>query len=504
MSRNGCRKAGGRRPTSGTCPNPLPPSRTLRAWWTGGFQDPRRVSLSGPGCYPSVGMPPSADQHLIAALLAGSAQAAARLISVLENDGARASEVLQGIFPHTGRAHVVGITGPPGSGKSTLVNAAITALRMQGQRVGVVAVDPTSPFTGGALLGDRVRMQDHSTDPEVFVRSMATRGSLGGLAPATDEAVAVLDAWGAATVFIETVGTGQAEVDVVSAADTVVVVATPGQGDGIQAIKAGVMEIGDVFVVNKADRPEVDRMVTDLRMVLDLVPEDGWRPPVLTTVATTGEGVAAVLAAVAQHRQHQEATGALRERRRNRWRRDIIRAAEAHLRGQLLDPATGALLDGLVDRVAGGALDPRSAAHLLLARRPRVWIDHIGIAVRSLAEAGRFYREVLGLEVGPAELLPDDGIAAAFVPLGDSRIEFLEPAAPDGPVARFLERRGEGIHHIALAVPDVARALEGARGAGFELIDQGPRPGAHGSRIAFLHPKNTQGVLIELVERPSS
>jgi LAO/AO transport system kinase len=447
-------------------------------------------------------MPLSPDQQLVASLAAGSSQAAARLISVLENDGARASEVLQAIFPHTGRAHIVGITGPPGSGKSTLVNAAITALRLQGQRVGVVAVDPTSPFTGGALLGDRVRMQDHSTDPEVFVRSMATRGSLGGLAPATDEAVAVLDAWGAATVFIETIGTGQAEVDVVSAADTVVVVVTPGQGDGVQTIKAGIMEIGDVFVVNKADRPEADRTVTDLKTALGLIPEEGWRPPVLTTVATTGEGVAALLAAVAKHRRRQEATGALQVRRRDRWRRDIIRAAEARLREQELSPAIAGRLDGLVDRVAGGALDPRSAAELLLAR-PRVWIDHIGIAVRNLDEAGRFYRDVLGLGVGPAELLPDDGIAVAFAAVGDTRIEFLEPATVDGPVARFIERRGEGMHHIALAVPDISRALDSAREVGFHLIDQEPRLGAHGTRIAFLHPKSTQGVLIELVERAS-
>jgi LAO/AO transport system kinase len=452
-------------------------------------------------------MPQPSDRHLVAELVAGSVQAAARLISVLENNGARASEVLQAIFPHTGRAHIIGVTGPPGSGKSTLVNAAITALRLQGQRVGVVAVDPTSPFTGGALLGDRIRMQDHSTDPEVFVRSMATRGSLGGLAPATDEAVAVLDAWGAATVFVETVGTGQGEVDVVSAADTVVVVVTPGGGDAIQTIKAGIMEIGDVFVVNKADRPEVDRVVNDLKAALGLAPEAQWRPPVLTTVATTGEGVAALLDAVAQHRRYQEATGQLHARRRDRWRRDILRAAEARLREQVLDAAIPGRLEPLVDQVTSGTLDPRAAADLLLAHArtapasvPTVRLDHIGIAVRSLETAARFYREVLGLEVGPPELLPDDGIAAAFVALGDVRIEFLEPSTVDGPVARFIERRGEGIHHIALAVPDIARALEAARGAGFGLIDQNPRPGAHGRRIAFLHPKSTQGVLVELVE----
>ncbi|MGQ0568152.1 MAG: methylmalonyl Co-A mutase-associated GTPase MeaB, partial [Armatimonadota bacterium] len=303
---------------------------------------------------------------LVSDLVAGSPQAAARLISLLENGGARAAEVLQALFPHTGRAHIVGVTGPPGSGKSTLVNAAIRGLRDQGQRVGVVAVDPTSPFTGGALLGDRIRMQDHSTDPEVFVRSMATRGSLGGLAPATGEAVAVLDAWGAATVFIETVGTGQAEVDIVAAADTVVVVTTSGLGDGVQTIKAGVMEIGDIFVVNKADRPETDRTITDLKTALGLVPANGWRPPVLTTVAMTGEGVADLLAAIFEHRRYQETTGGMLVRRRNRWKREIVRAAEARLRAQVLDRAIATTLNELVERVAAGTLDPHTAADRLL------------------------------------------------------------------------------------------------------------------------------------------
>ncbi|MDR7417752.1 MAG: methylmalonyl Co-A mutase-associated GTPase MeaB [Armatimonadota bacterium] len=485
--------------------------------------------------------------------MAGSSQAAARLISLAENHEPSAAEILQMVFPFAGRAYVVGITGPPGSGKSTLVNALIKALRGQGQRVAVVAVDPTSPFTGGALLGDRIRMQDHSTDPEVFVRSMATRGSLGGLAPATDEAVAVLGAWGAATILIETVGTGQAEVDIVSAADTVVVVTAPGFGDGVQTIKAGVMEIGDVFVVNKADRPEADRAVTDLRTALGLAPNGRWKPPVLTTVATNGEGVASLLKAVWDHRAHQEATGALLHRRRDRWRRDIVRAAEARLRAQVLEAAVAVGLEPLVSEVARGALDPHTAAARLLAAghagraatspptarsalapvpgllaaavvpdavpdapstaevtraapvaartSPGIALDHIGIAVRNLDSAGRFYREVLGLTVSDPELLLGDAVAVAFVDLGGTRIELLEAATVDGPVARFIERRGEGIHHIALAVPDAARALENARDAGYTPIDELPRAGAHGTRVAFLHPKDTHGVLIELVDR---
>ncbi len=452
---------------------------------------------------------------LASAVVAGSIQAAARLITLIENDGEDAAAALRALFPHTGRAHVVGITGPPGSGKSTLVNAAIRALRAQGRRVGVIAVDPSSPFTGGALLGDRIRMQDHSTDPEVFVRSMATRGSLGGLAPATGEAVAVLDAWGASTVFVETVGTGQAEVDVVSAADTVVVVSAPGLGDGVQTLKAGVMEIGDVFVVNKADRPDADRAVTDLKMVLALAPEGGWRPPVLSTVATTGEGVAEVLESVSNHLRHLEQGGGLAGRRKARWRREVVRAVEARLRAQTMGGAAVASLDGLVELVASGQLDPRGAAiRLLAAGRDAaagldpaggaapggVRVDHIGVAVRSIAEAARFYSEALGLQGGPPEQLPAQGVTIVFFAAGETRIELLEPLTPEGPIARFLERRGEGVHHVALAVPDVERALESARAAGFEPVDAVPRPGAHGTRVVFLHPKGTHGVLVELVE----
>jgi LAO/AO transport system kinase len=450
-------------------------------------------------------------RDLVTSLVAGSAPAAARLISLLENDDPRAAEILVAIFPHTGRAHVVGVTGPPGSGKSSLVSAAIRRLRAEGRRVGVVAVDPTSPFTGGALLGDRVRMQDHSTDPEVFVRSMATRGSLGGLAPATDEAVAVLDAWGAETVFVETVGTGQAEVDVVAATDTVVVVTTPGLGDGVQTIKAGVMEIGDVFVVNKADRADADRAVTDLKMTLGFAARDGWRVPVLTTVATEGRGLDELLAAIADHRRAQQASGAVEARRRRRWRRDIVRAAEARVRAALLEGAAESRLDELVAQVARGALDPRTAADRLLeaagawgalAASSRAAIDHIGVAVRDLAAAARVYERALGVPVGAPETLPADRVTVAFVPVGATRIELLEPTDAHGPVARFLARRGEGIHHIAVAVPELDVALARAREAGCAPIDEIPRPGAHGRRIAFLHPRHTHGVLIELVEQP--
>jgi LAO/AO transport system kinase len=475
-------------------------------------------------------------QQVLTALLTGSPVAAGRIISVFENDGAAAAALFGALFPHTGKAHVVGITGPPGSGKSTLVSAMIRILRQRGQRVGVVAVDPSSPFTGGAILGDRVRMQEHGVDPQVFVRSMATRGSLGGLAPAAGEAIAVLDAWGAQTVLLETVGTGQAEVDVVSVSDTVVVVTTPGLGDGVQSIKAGIMEIGDVFVVNKADRPDADRAVQELKVALGLAPIFGWVPPVLTTVATTGEGAAAVLDAVAAHREHQASTGGLAQRRHSRWKREIVRAAEQQLRAAMLEGGAGPAIDALAQQVAAGTLDPRSAATRLLAAHPiratvapaapkslpsasgaaphvpvdardagasasaSAVIDHIGIAVRSVEAAADFYRNTLGVTPSAPQHLPDDGVIAAFVDLGEMRIELLEPAGPESAIGRFLERRGEGIHHIAIRVASVAAALASAKAAGIALVDTRARYGAHGTRIAFLHPKSTHGVLIELVE----
>jgi LAO/AO transport system kinase len=308
---------------------------------------------------------------LIEAVLRGDHQAAARLISMIENgrDGVR--EALRGLHPYTGRAYVVGVTGPPGSGKSTLVDALTRHLRREDRRVGIVAVDPSSPFTGGAILGDRIRMMDHSQDTGVFIRSMATRGSLGGLSRAATDVVYVLDAMGCDIVFLETVGAGQAEVDVVQAADTVVVVTVPGLGDAVQTIKAGIMEIADVFVVNKADRPDSDRTITEIRSMLRLVPSGGWEPPVVRTVATANEGVANVADAIERHRSHLEAVGALAERRLRRRKSEILKLLEARLRDEALRRASGRL-DDLARRVASGEMSPYEAAEEVLWADPSV------------------------------------------------------------------------------------------------------------------------------------
>jgi LAO/AO transport system kinase len=310
---------------------------------------------------------------LAEAVLHGSPRAVARLISLAESWPAEAVLELRALHPHTGRGYVVGVTGPPGTGKSTLIDALVRGLRQQGRRVGVVAVDPTSPFTGGAILGDRIRMQSHSTDPGVFVRSMATHGYLGGLAPATMAAVEVLDAYGCDLILVETVGTGQAEVDIVGTADTVVVVTVPHLGDSIQTLKAGIMEIGDLFVVNKADRGEADRTATEITMMLGLAPDrSGWRPPVLLTTATQDVGIQEVLRAVEQHRDYQERHGLLHRRRQMRRRREILQIVEERLRNRVLTGAGGDRLDDLAARVVRGEIDPYAAAEALLREAGRL------------------------------------------------------------------------------------------------------------------------------------
>jgi LAO/AO transport system kinase len=286
-------------------------------------------------------------------VLQGSAQAVARLISLVENHMEQAVPELRTLYPHTGRASVVGVTGPPGAGKSTLVNALVREIRLGKRRVGVVAIDPTSPFTGGAILGDRIRMQDHSADPGVFVRSMATRGRLGGLAPATD------------IIFIETVGAGQGEVEIAGAADTVLLVTVPTLGDSVQTLKAGIMEIGDIFIVNKADRGDADRTAMEIKAMLGLAPQhSGWRPPVLLAAATESRGIAEILAAVDAHRHYLVARGLLIDRRKVRRRQEILEVVE----DRLLARVGGDRVDALATRVAEGGLDPYTAADELLGR----------------------------------------------------------------------------------------------------------------------------------------
>ena len=296
--------------------------------------------------------------NLIDQARAGDRRSIARLISRVEDDTEEGRRALTAVYPAGGTAWVTGITGAPGAGKSTLVDRLITAAAAE-TTVAVIAVDPSSPFSGGAVLGDRIRMQEHTGDPNVYIRSMANRGHLGGLADATPRVVALLDGIGFGEILVETVGVGQAEIDVASSADTVVVVLNPGWGDSIQAAKAGLLEIGDVFVVNKADRPGADDAVTDLMRMLDLGPERAWRPPIVTTVATDGTGTERLWSAITDHRAHLEETGALRERRRERAVREIEAAIRTRLRMRAsLDGAS----DDVLARVTARVVDPWSAA----------------------------------------------------------------------------------------------------------------------------------------------
>lgn len=270
------------------------------------------------------------------------------------------------MFAHTGKAYTVGITGAPGAGKSTLTDALIGCIRGEDAEVGVLAIDPTSPFSGGAILGDRVRMQDHATDPGVFIRSMATRGHLGGLALATPQAQRVLDAAAIPWILVETVGVGQVEVEIASAADTTVVVVNPGWGDGVQANKAGLLEIADVFVVNKSDRPGVADTVRDLELMLDLSVPGSWRPPILQTVATGGDGVAELWAVIGAHRAHIGDNGDLVRRRAARLRNEVRAIVVARLQEQVGDRCRGDVFEALLRRVEARELDPYGAAGELL------------------------------------------------------------------------------------------------------------------------------------------
>ncbi|HET8716245.1 MAG TPA: methylmalonyl Co-A mutase-associated GTPase MeaB [Nocardioidaceae bacterium] len=301
----------------------------------------------------------------------GEARAVARLISLVEDASPLLREVMAGLAPHTGHAQIVGITGAPGVGKSTSTSALVSALRATGKRVGVLAVDPSSPFSGGALLGDRVRMQDHATDRDVYIRSMASRGHLGGLSWAAPQALRVLDAAGCDVVLVETVGVGQSEVEIAGLADTTVVLLAPGMGDGIQAAKAGILEIGDLYVVNKADRDGADQVRRDLRSMIALAErdesEDYWKPPITKTVAQTGEGVDEVVERIEQHREWMERTGELERRRVRRARDEVEAIAVTALRERWGDVHARTELDELAEQVALGATDPYSAADQLLA-----------------------------------------------------------------------------------------------------------------------------------------
>ena len=443
---------------------------------------------------------------LAASILSGDPRAIARGISLVENETEDGPALVRELFERSGRAFLVGVTGAPGAGKSTLVDGIVTRWRKAGRTVGVLAVDPTSPFSGGAMLGDRVRMQAHAQDAGVFIRSMATRGHLGGLARATTDAALVLDAAGKDFVAIETVGVGQDEVEIARTADVSVVVLVPGMGDEVQALKAGVMEIADIFVVNKADRDGADRAVAEIESVLGLhTYSDGeWRPPIVRTEATTGRGLDDLVDAIDSVPQtviHDRSAPA--RPCPNAAPRGSCRSPDAADRVARVGDGhghPGRSDRGAHDRSVHGGGSRAWRRRLEGAAQPimKAVLDHVGIAVADLDASLAFFRDALGLHVEAPEDVASQGVRAQFVSTGPSSLELLQATAPDSPIAKFLEKRGPGLHHITLRVDDIHTALAELRDRGVRLIDEQPRPGAEGASVAFIHPSSAQGVLVEL------
>jgi GTPase len=449
-------------------------------------------------------------QDLVRPLLQGDPVALARAISLVEDGSERGEAILAEIFPRTGRAAIVGVTGPPGAGKSSLVNRLIALHRTRGRSLGVVAVDPSSAFSGGAVLGDRIRMQEHTLDPAVFIRSMATRGRFGGLSRATRDVIDLMDAGGRDPILIETVGVGQDEVDVVRVADTVLVVLTPGQGDDIQAIKAGLLEIADVFVINKADHPGADRLASDLEGMLSLGEKRAWAPPILQCVATEGRGIGELAEAIERHSTFLGEGDRLAERRRQGLRARFLEILRDHLLARLTGGDLGeADLKRYESDLLARRVDPYTAARSIAVqldleggdrgdRCAGAELDHIGLAVRKIEERLALYQDLLGLELQGIEEVPGERVRVAMLPAGRTRIELVEPEGSASTVAGFLKKRGEGIHHVCFEVDDLSATLERFRRAGLEASGATGRPGAEGSSIAFIHPRDTGGVLIEL------
>ncbi len=385
---------------------------------------------------------------LLQRMRGGDVRSLARAISLVENAMPESAALLAACEAYAGSALRIGVTGPPGAGKSSLVDQLARELRRQGRTVGVLAVDPTSPYTGGALLGDRIRMQGFVGDAGVYIRSMASRGAHGGLARMAASVCRVMEAAGRDVLLIETMGVGQDEIEVVRLAEITLLVLVPGMGDDVQSLKAGVMEVADLFVINKADRGGAELVQAEI-IAMQSLSEEAVHSPILQTEAISGKGVPELLAAIESARQHRAA-------------RSFPSAV------------------------------PIQVTHSELR------LDHLGIAVRSIAQARVFY-EAMGLAVDAIETVEHEQVHTAMLPLGETRLELLEPMTDASTIGRFLAKRGEGLHHIAVHCPDVDQLFAQLQEEGIRFATDSVRVGAGGHRYFFVHPASAGGVLLELV-----
>lgn len=450
----------------------------------------------------------AADAALAAKVVRGDHAAVGRALSIVIDESEGYEDLARAFFVHSGRSHKVGICGPPGSGKSTLINRLVAHYRKAGEKIGVLAVDPTSPWTGGAFLGDRLRVQQHAMDPGVFFRSLGSRGTIGGLTSTIFGAIHVLEAWGCDRILLETVGTGQDEVEISRVADSVLYVTTPSLGDEIQAMKAGAMEAADVLVLNKSDLAERDKALAALQEAMGLGGRDprlggretaGWPVRVIASSAAKGEGLAELVQAIDDHRAWLAGSGAGQARAKDQLRVELSWLVSRRAARRAVDSISDAQVSDLLAR----RTDPVTLGARLTGGAHRS-VDHVGVAVESIGAAMAFYREALGLEAVHEETVAVQRVRVLFLAPpgagpGGCQVELLEPTGPDSAVAKFLAGRGPGLHHVAFRTQDIASDMARLATRGTPPLDGAPRAGSRGHHVCFLHPRHAHGVLVELV-----